>query len=170
MDDYLIEFEEVIDISINNFLVKIKETKGKRLDELLVKDLSFHNGNLIYHGTGVYIFREKQEIKVIGKASSMSFTERIPKHFDARPFAWFNRLLALIHEREWSILESPENFEMESLHAFNNYNIVLVHIKPEHKDHIPKVERLLRSTTNALNQFKGLKEDNRQKIVREYVS
>ena len=79
MDDYLINYNEVSNISIEKLLEKIKSRKGKPLEELKVKDLSYYNSNAIYPGLGVYIFRNGEQIKLVGKVSSMSFTERIAK-------------------------------------------------------------------------------------------
>jgi hypothetical protein len=165
-DNYLIEFDEIKELTIKELLDRIKKTKGKALNELKVKDLSYHNGNLITPGEGVYIFREKTEIVLVGKVSSMSFTERISKHFDYRPYAWFNRLLFLLCERHLKLEKSEQNFKLASKYAFDNLNIVLINFKSREK--INRIERLLRSCTNTLNKFKHLKERNVEKIVNEY--
>ena len=110
--------------------------------------------------------RENEEILLVGKVSSMSFTERISKHFDYRPYAWFNRLLFLICERLLKLERTEENYKIASKYAFENLNIVLVNFK--NKEKINRTERLLRSCTNTLNKFKNLKEKNLNKIVIEY--
>ena len=132
-DDYLIEFDEIKNSTISNFIEKIKTTKGKKLSDLKVMDLSYHNGKLICPGEGVYIFRENEEILLVGKVSSMSFTERISKHFDYRPYAWFNRLLFLICERLLKLERTEENYKIASKYAFENLNIVLVNFKNKEK-------------------------------------
>lgn len=165
-DDYLIEYDEIKHSSISDFIEKIKTTEGKKLSELKVMDLTYHNGQLIFPGEGVYIFRENQEIFLVGKVSSMSFTERIPKHFDYRPFAWFNRLLFLVCERHLKLERTEENFKVASKYAFENLNIVLVNFK--NRERINRTERLLRSCTNTLNKFKYLQEKDLTKLVNEY--
>lgn len=165
-DDYLIEYDEIQNSTISDFIDKIKITKGKKLSDLKVMDLTYHNGKLILPGEGVYIFRENKEILLVGKVSSMSFTERIPKHLDYRPFAWFNRLLFLICERHLKLERNEENFKVASKYAFENLNIVLVNFR--NRERINRTERMLRSCTNTLNKFKNLKEKNLIKIVSEY--
>lgn len=166
MDDYLIEFEEIESYSVSAFIDRIKRTKGKKLSDLKVRDLTYHNEEPIWPGEGVYIFRENEEILLVGKVSSMSFTERIPKHFDVRPFAWFNRLLYLTCVRHLKLEKNEKNFITASKYAFENLNLVLINFKKREK--INRIERLLRSSTNTLNKFKKLKELKFDKLLDEY--
>jgi len=82
MDDYLIEFEDYSNYTIREFIEILKSKKGKLLKDLKVKDLTYFNGKLINPGHGIYIFKENDEIILVGKARTTSFTERIAKHFD----------------------------------------------------------------------------------------
>lgn len=165
-NDFLIQFDDIKHLSITSFIDKIYDTTGKRLNDLKVKDLSYHNGELITPGEGVYIFREGKEILLVGKVSSMSFTERIAKHFDYRPYAWFNRLLFLLCERHLKLERNEENFKIASQYAFDNLNIVLINFGDRSK--INRIERLLRSCTNTLNKFKHLKAENLDLSVIDY--
>lgn len=165
-DNYLLEFDELKNSTISNFIDSIEKTNGKKLSELKVKDLNYHNHKLILPGEGVYVFREKKKILLVGKVSSMSFTERIPKHLDYRPNAWFNRLLFLICERLLEVEPIEENYKIVSKYAFENLNLVLINFKSREK--INRTERLSRASTNTLNKFKHLKEHNLNKILNEY--
>jgi len=165
-DNFLLEFEDLEKLSIGNLLDKIKESDGKPLNEFRLMDLSYHNGNQINPGIGVYIFRREKEIVLVGKVSSMSFTERIGKHLDFRHGAWFNRLLILICERQLNIKVNDENLRIASKYAFDNLNLILINFK--NRERINRTERLLRSCTNTLNKFRNLKESNLEKIVKDY--
>ncbi len=100
-----------------------------------------------------------------GKAQSMSFTERIAKHFDPRPYAWFNRLLELVGGGLGKDSEHEE-FQAASRKAFNTMNLVLIHFQD--RERIARKERMLRASTNCMNKFKKLKEHNLEKVVCEY--
>lgn len=113
MKKYLIEFSEHLHLNLEQFIDVIENTEGIKLSELKVKDLTYYNEQIIYPGHGIYIFKTSENILLIGKARTMSFTERIPKHFDIRPKAWFNRLL-FITCREYfkSKLEEEDFFKV----------------------------------------------------------
>lgn len=50
---------------------------------------------------GLYLlYDDSDELWYVGKATSRSFVERIPAHFDQRPDAWFNALPKRIHDRK----------------------------------------------------------------------
>lgn len=166
LDNYLIEYEDLMASSINNLLETIRKVPGKKIDELRVKDLTYHNSKEIWPGEGVYLFRDKDEVIYVGKATSMSFTERIPKHFDFRQFAWFNRLLELICKRILELEWNDENAKKSSKYAYENLNLVLINFT--HRERIGRIERLLRSCTESLNKFKYLKEDDLDKKLDEY--
>lgn len=166
-DDYLIEYTNIENKSIQNFIDLLNNTKGKKLKDLKVQDLSYHNGQPIWPGEGVYLFRNDKRVMYVGKASSMSFTERIAKHFDFRSFAWMNRLLKLISERELKHKkQNHDNLKIASKYAFENLNIVLLNF--EKRERINRTERLLRSCTEPLNKFKYLTERNLEKIINKY--
>jgi len=165
-DDYLLEYDNIKDLSIKILLETLSDTNGKKLNDLKVRDLTYHNKNKIFPGEGVYIFREDISAIYVGKVSSMSFTERIAKHFDLREVSWFNRLLKLLCERELKIPVNNENLKTASEYAFQKLNLVLINFK--NRDRINRTERLLRSCMEPLNKFKYLEEKNLGKIVSEY--
>ena len=88
MKNYIIEFENYEDFTLGDFIEVIRKTEGIPLNELKVKDLTYYNDEFIEGGCGVYIFKEKEDIILVGKAEIVSFTERIAKHFDLRTNAW----------------------------------------------------------------------------------
>ena len=165
-DDYLIEYDDLRTSSIRNLLETITNTQGRKLEELKVKDLTYHNSKEIWPGEGVYIFRDKKNVIYVGKARSMSFTERIAKHVDFRHFAWFNRLLELICTRLLELEWNDENAKKASKYAFENLNLVLINFKDRNR--IDRTERLLRSCAEPLNKFKKLKQKNLELILDEY--
>ena len=105
MKNYIIEFENYEDFTLGDFIEVIRKTEGIPLNELKVKDLTYYNDEFIEGGCGVYIFKEKEDIILVGKAETVSFTERIAKHFDLRTNAWFNRLLYIISMKKLGFLQ-----------------------------------------------------------------
>ncbi len=154
---YLIEYKDIKNLSIENALKKIEQTKGLALSQMRLQNLNYCNGKHIYPGHGVYLFRKGTDIVYVGKVRNMSFIERIPKHFDLRHRGWFNRLLKIICEKELNIShrDSDDNLKIANQYAFENLNLVLIHFHENTK--VDGIERLLRSCTNALNCFKTLK-------------
>jgi hypothetical protein len=177
-DDYLINYQTVKELNLESFIRTIKSKKGKKLSELKVKDLTYHNGEIIYPGEGVYIFRDiKNDNKIIlvGKVTSMSFTERISKHFDIRKNAWFNRLLKIVWENENPNIDTDyikdENLIEISKSVFSRMDIVLINFIYEHdksRKKIYKIEKLLRASTETLNKFKTIRIDDFGIIIDKY--
>jgi len=168
MDNYLLNYEKLSQLTINEFLKKIEATEGKVLRELKVSDLTYYNNAPIIPAEGVYIFREDKKIIYVGKVTSMSFTERIPKHFDTRHKAWFNRLLKIICEKhpDYKSPITDENLRTASKYAFENLNLVLINF--ENRDRINSIEKLIRATTNTLNKFKTLRENDKEKPIASF--
>jgi hypothetical protein len=165
-DDYLIQFDDIKSGTIGNLLETIREREGKPLNDLKVKDLTYHNSKPIFPGTGIYIFREGEKVVYVGKNSSMSFTERLAKHFDLRKGAWFNRLLELVCTRILQLDWNDQNALMASKYAFDKLNVVLINFQDRKR--VDRIERLLRSCAEPINKFKSLKERNLEKIVDAY--
>lgn len=164
-DNYLLEYENIKTGSIKDLLALLQDTQGKKLNELKVKDLTYHNDKPIWPGTGVYLFRNEREIVYVGKAQSMSFTERIAKHFDLRTYAWFNRLLELICTKGLGLEWNNENSITASKYAFEKFNVIFINFaEPELID---ELETLLRSCTPALNKFKNRRKEDLSEIVDE---
>lgn len=157
MSKYLIEFEEHLNLSINQFIDIINQTEGIKLEDLKVKDLTYYQGELINPGHGIYIFKTNEKILLIGKARSNSFTERISKHFDIRPRAWFNRLLFITCREHFRTELNEENYKLASKFVFENGKLILINMK--NYQQIDKFESILRGTTETLNKFRRKKYD-----------
>lgn len=151
MSKYLIEFDDHLNLFVNEFIEIINKTEGIRLNELKVKDLTYNN-TLIIPGHGIYIFKTDNDILLIGKARSNSFTERIPKHFDIRPKAWFNRLLFITCREHYKVELNDENFKLSSQYVFENGKLLLINMKNSYQ--IDQFENILRGTTETLNKFR----------------
>lgn len=160
MDDYLLEFEDFTNYTVDEFINVLKSKQGKLLNELKVKDLTYFNDELINPGHGIYIFKENDKIILVGKARTVSFTERITKHFDVRPKAWFNRLMYVKSRQDLgknfkNTLDKTDSFKEASKYAFENYSLVLINmINP---NQIDTFESILRGTAEPLNEFKRKK-------------
>ncbi|MEE1961492.1 hypothetical protein V1387_02255 [Allomuricauda taeanensis] len=152
MNNYLIEFDNYSNLSVFEFIDLISKTKGISLKDLKVQDLTYYNHELINPGHGIYIFKTDEKILLIGKARSNSFTERIAKHFDVRPKAWFNRLLFIICREHFNVELNDDNFKLASKYAFENGRLILINMK--NLSQIDKFESILRGTTETLNKFK----------------
>ena len=159
---FVLQYSTVKNLTINCFISKLKDTPGIKLKSLKIKDLSD-----IYPGLGVYIFKQGKKFYYVGKVSSMSFVERIPKHFDLRESAWMNRLLKIICEKQLNKEINYECLKNASKFAFNNLNLVLINFE-ENWEKISRIERLLRSTNEPLNSFKTIKIEDQSIIINKY--
>lgn len=186
-DNYLIEFDNIKNMSIKDFLEmlasvggvsitegglkstdgKLKNIYGKNLNELKLMDLAYHNSQPILPGHGIYIFREGIKVVYVGKATAKSFIERIPAHIDPRIACWFNRLLELVCIKTLNLDWSEENSLQASQHAFSKLNLVLINFKNPNKVEIERFERLLRASAQPLNKFKNI-EVNPIQIIANY--
>ena len=149
--EFVLQYKDFEEGTIDGLLQKIKSTSGVRLSELKVMDLFD-----IDPGEGVYIFIDsKIKLFHIGKVSSMSFVERIPHHFDIRKGAWMNRLLKIICEKHWNVEINDKNLYKAAKFAFAELKLILINFNNREK--IERIERLLRSTGEPLNRFKSFK-------------
>ena len=159
--NYLIELSDFLDKPIENLVNEIDKIEGIKLSDLKVRDLTYCNDKLIEPGLGVYIFKvnePKEQILLVGKTSSNSFTERVPKHFDVRPGAWFNRLLFIVCREHYKIKISgkyyeKKDYEKASKFVFENGKLVLINAKDLNQ--INELENILRGTAEPLNKFKS---------------
>jgi len=149
--NYLIELSDFLDKPIENLVNEIKEIEGIKLSDLKVRDLTYCNDKLIEPGQGVYVFKtEENKILYIGKVSSNSFTERIPKHFDIRPGAWFNGLIKNICKKHLKKEVDEKSCREASKFVFENGKLVLINTTG--KSRIGKLESILKATAEPLNQ------------------
>ncbi|MFA7268965.1 MAG: hypothetical protein WC073_06450 [Sterolibacterium sp.] len=87
---------------------------------------------------GVYVFYDDQDVPwYVGKASSRSFVERIPSHFDPRADGWFGTL----PKRIMSICKTTDYCDAIQL----GLSLRLVLIGVQTKDVATKVENVLRT-------------------------
>ena len=149
---YAIEYESVKHLTLTEFTNYIKNLDGMPISKLKIQDLIYSKGKRIFPGEGVYIFRLKDKPYYVGKVSSMSFVERIPKHFDLRHGAWFNRLLTLTVSRHLGKELSEESINESAKFAIENLNLILINF--ENKEGINALESVLRATLNPLNAYK----------------
>ena len=166
MDNYLLQYSDLENLTLREFKDKVEKLQGINLKDLKISDLTFYNGNPILPSEGVYIFREGTNFVYVGKVTSMSFTERIPKHFDTRTFAWFNRLLKIICEKKNEKEITDENLIEASKFAFKNLNLILINFTK--RERINSIEKLLRASTNTLNRFKTLGITDNNLIIKNY--
>lgn len=87
---FIISIEELYLLKPLEVSEKLSKASKKPLQELRLFDLSIFEGKPIISAGGVYLFFDFNNICLyIGKATSRSFIERIPAHFDPRSYAWF---------------------------------------------------------------------------------
>ena len=166
MKDFVLQYEELKKMTLSQFVSVTKKTKGVLLKDLKVRDLSFYNGQYIYPGEGVYVFKNGTELYHIGKCSSMSFTERLPKHFDVRKRAWFNRLLEITVQNNEHYSDDDEGYMAASAFVFDTLELVLINF--HERERISAIERLLRATNEPLNKFKRLRISDSTILVENY--
>ena len=84
MYNYLINYEDIDNGTINDLINQVNNNPGIPLDQLTLKELVFYQGKEIRTGNGVYIFKENSQIIYVGKCSARNFIERVPAHLDIR--------------------------------------------------------------------------------------
>jgi len=170
METYLLQFDKIKNLSAREFIDLINSIKGAPLKDLKLYDLSYFNGQRILPGIGVYVFKDSNAPIYVGKCSSSSFIERIPKHFDSRKVAWFHRLLELIALKKLgSKIISDDSLLKASDYAFENTTLILINFSIDQKVSIKFLEKLLRIILKPLNKFKNKKLKDYNMTVAEYI-
>jgi hypothetical protein len=87
---FLIRSDTHRDSSLSQFAKTIlKHPHRKTVGDVTLRELC----GAIDQPHGVYVFfKPGGEVEYVGKATSRSFIERLPAHFDPREAAWFNTL------------------------------------------------------------------------------
>jgi hypothetical protein len=87
--EYYLEFEKHKKMSLAEFAVVLRLCPKKSAGTVQLAELCYMAG----YPNGLYLFFDnEEELWYIGKATSRSFIERVPSHFDQRHDAWFNTL------------------------------------------------------------------------------
>jgi excinuclease UvrABC nuclease subunit len=119
----------------------------KRVGDVTVSELC----SMAEFPNGLYLlFDENDELWYVGKATSRSFIERVPSHFDQREEAWFNTLPKKIMTFSKIVL-------YRDAHSLG-LSLRLVLIGVQSKDTALKLERMLRAYMSPhLNTERRLK-------------
>ena len=154
MNQHLINFTEIQNLSIEELINKLSQTDGIRLQDMKLKDFIFYNDDRITSGCGVYIFKNGTDFYYVGDCSSRSFIERIPCHFDTRPEAWMNTLVKHYTKRTNNLPIDNQNLGDSATHILNNFSVILINFEERNPEKISKLERLLLSILNPINKLK----------------
>lgn len=165
MSKYLLDYEKIRDLSIENFVHKLQNLDGIRLKDIRLEDFIFYNGKAIASGRGVYIFKNDIEFYYVGDCTSRSFIERIPSHFDTKCEAWMNIILKHHTLRTMKLPLTNENLASSATTILMNYSLILINFEEHNMLKISNLERLLLSVLNPINKLKKpLKVDIKEKI------
>ena len=132
--DYFIAFDDYRNQSLAEFANLLRCRVKKAVGSVQISELC----SMVNYPNGLYLFFDDKETPwYIGKATSRSFIERVPSHFDQRQHAWFNTLPKKIMA-VCQIGEYPE------AHALGlSLRLVIIGIKS--KNTALKLESVLRS-------------------------
>lgn len=174
MLDYLLQYEDLkhIDKDDNQQQITdfIKNIPGKKLSELSLRDFVYYNGNPIYRGVGVYIFKSEERNYYVGSCIARSFIERIPAHLDIREVGWFNSLLKniILNKEEYLKVLNDENFEKAASFAFEEISLIMINFNyekgnyEEMRNRITNLERRIGKAINPFNKsFPKIKDVSR---------
>ena len=93
--NFYIQYEKVRSLTFKKFKLLLEKSQMKTVSEITIRELSS-----TYSPNGLYfMFSSGGELAYVGKASSRSFIERIPSHFDQREHAWMNTVPKKILKR-----------------------------------------------------------------------
>lgn len=87
--DYFLILDSYNKFSLSDFSKTLNSFPKKRVGSVTIEELCA----IDEYPNGLYLFfNNENELWYVGKATSRSFIERIPAHFDQREIAWFNTL------------------------------------------------------------------------------
>ena len=91
--NYFVEFDHYTGGSLAEFATALNNCPRKPVGTVQIAELC----SMAEYPHGVYLFFDDQgKSWYVGKATSRSFVERVPSHFDQRQDTWFNTLPTLI--------------------------------------------------------------------------
>lgn len=132
--DYFVAFEDHRDCTLAAFAEHLRAMPKKVVGTVQLSELCA----MTDHPNGLYLFFDDQEVLwYVGKATSRSFIERVPSHFDQRQHAWFNTLPR-------RIMKNCSITEYADAHALGlSLRLVLIGVKS--KEAAIRLESVLRS-------------------------
>lgn len=142
--NYFIAFEDVSGVELSAFESILYRLPKKKVGSVTIEELC----SISEYPNGIYLlFDEENNLWYIGKATSRSFIERIPAHFDPREEAWFNSIPK-------SIMKKNNLNYSDALQKGLTLKIALIGVKE--KTTASKLETVLRSYLKPrLNTCKG---------------
>jgi hypothetical protein len=153
---YLIEINELKQLSIQDVVERLQGIEGIKIGELKVNELVFYNNKPIYTGNGVYVFKDTQsnDFIYVGSCVARNFVERIPAHFDIRHEGWFNSLLVNIIKVKYDGNKTNDNLTKAAQYAFSNLSLILINYEEYNRESIKYLESTLRKALKPYNKFK----------------
>jgi len=138
-NDYLIEYSDIRDITIDKFTEKLKSKMGLPLPDCKISKLESHNDKPILLGNGVYLVKDEENILFVGDCSSRKFAEKIPTHFNKRKGENLNKI-------DFHYIDSYLDFFTQQPNiSLYNYKLILINFNQSNysKDDISKLKNLL---------------------------
>ncbi|GAK37945.1 GIY-YIG nuclease family protein [Bacteroides graminisolvens] len=143
MDNFILLFDEIKDLAVEQLVTKIKESNKIKVKDIRLIDLLHDRRSLL----GVYIFFDEKDIPIyVGKSSSRSILERLASHFDTRSNAFFNNFLRKITEKD-KLNINDENLKDAYAKAIN-FNLVFLDYPS--KELIVSIEKQLIKALNPI--------------------
>ena len=143
--NYFVEFDHYTGGSLAEFATALNNCPRKPVGTVQIPELC----SMAEYPHGVYLFFDDQgKSWYVGKATSRSFVERVPSHFDQRQDTWFNTLPTLI------MRVCKTSTYLDALARGLSLHLVLVGVRD--KKTAARVERVLRAYLNPkLNALPG---------------
>jgi len=134
LPDYFIEFNQCKNQSLAEFSLVLQNCPKKTVGSVQLSELC----SMSDYPNGLYLFfDESNELWYVGKATSRSFIERVPAHFDQREDAWFNTL-----PKKFMAINETSGYRAAHARSLS-LRLVLIGIKS--KETAVKFEQVLRS-------------------------
>jgi hypothetical protein len=97
MPPYFLTYDDCKDMTFAALKEKLSGMEKRAAKDIALGELcavtNYPNGIYLFYG-------DNDQLWYVGKATSRSFIERIPSHFDAREEAWFNTLPRKIQAKD----------------------------------------------------------------------